>query len=64
MRKLTTTAERRKRLQAKRTQRNVRSKEKATNWRRRLPLFIQAMKRKQEQEEQERALASLNKPSA
>lgn len=45
MRKLTTTAEQRRRIQKKRTARNVRSKEKAATWRRRLPLALAAEKR-------------------
>jgi len=44
MRKPTTTSVQRRRLQAKRTRFNARSKEKAATWRRRLPAALAAEK--------------------
>jgi len=44
MRKLKTTAVERKRVQAKRTLRNARSKQKAATWRKRWPAAVAAEK--------------------
>jgi hypothetical protein len=65
MRKPTKTSAQLKRLQAKRTQRTLRSREKATNYTiRRQTLLVPALRRKREEEQKERVLAAAKAQSS